>query len=49
MINDTKPSGLKHYDALKAELDAYRAARRVALAHCNDRVTLVLEDRLIRT
>ena len=35
---------LQHEYALKAELDAAWAARPVALTHCNDRMTLVLED-----
>jgi PAS domain S-box-containing protein len=35
---------LEHEYALKAELDADWAARPVALAHYNDRLTLVLED-----
>src|SRR6476646_440335 len=35
---------LEHEYALKSELDADWAARPVALAHYNDRLTLVLED-----
>ena len=35
---------LQHEYALKTELDVHWAARPVALAHHNDRITLVLED-----